>query len=95
MPAAVGGEREAPNSFARIGEAGDDAQQGGLAAARRADEAQELALADIEIDCVEGAQSGAETLPDAAQRNDSQGRIPTFLSTNCSVYALRKSRSLG
>ncbi len=85
-----------PFAFARLSETGDDPQQGGLAATRRAEEAQELAFGDIEIDLLERLHSRAEALPDTAQRdNRLQGRIPTFLLTNCSVYALRKLRSFG
>src|SRR6516164_1697082 len=111
MPAAVDGERETPFAFARLGETGDDAQQGCLPTTGRPENTQEFARAEIEIDCLKRRQSRAETLADTAQSDDRvriarlrqragrcrcrQGRIPTFLSTNCSVYALRKSRSLG
>jgi hypothetical protein len=46
---------------------GDDAQQGRLAAARRAQEADELALADRQVDAAERIE-GAEALADAAER---------------------------
>jgi hypothetical protein len=42
-------------------QAGDDAQQRGLAAARRAEEADELALADRQVDVAQGDES-AEVL---------------------------------
>ena len=45
-------------------EAGDHAQQRGLAAARRTEEADELALLDVERDVVE-RREGAEALGDA------------------------------
>ena len=92
----IGGERETPLAFARVGEACDDAQQGRFTAAGRAEEAQELARADIEIDAVERRHPGGKPLADAPQRdNRGQGRIPTFLLTNRKVYALWKSSVLG
>jgi hypothetical protein len=65
MPIPIGGERETPLALTRLGETGDDAQQRGLAAAGGADQAQELALADVEIDRLERRQPRVETLADA------------------------------
>ena len=48
-------------------ESGDDAQQGGLAAARRTEEANEFAFPDAEADVVQ-RQDGTEPLGDVAQR---------------------------
>src|SRR5262249_49936822 len=92
----VCGKHEMPFAFARLSEPGDDLQQGGFAAPRGTDEAQELTFGYIEIDPLERLYSRAEALPDASQRDDNwlQGRIPTFLLTNCKVYAFRKSISL-
>src|SRR6516164_5927561 len=111
MSAGIRGEREAADARARLAETGDDAQQGGLAAAGGAEQAQELAPSDVEIDRVERRHPRAKALADAPQPNDrirvpafrqragqyrcGQGRIPNFLLTNCRVNALRKSRSLG
>jgi hypothetical protein len=46
-------------------QAGDDAQQGGLAAARRAEEADELALGDIQLDVAQGGER-SEVLADSS-----------------------------
>jgi hypothetical protein len=50
-------------------EPGDDAQQRRLAAARRAEEADELAVADVERDLVQGDEA-AEVLADAGERQE-------------------------
>ena len=91
----MSGERKPPLAFARVGQSGNDAQQGRLAAARWPEEAQKFAAADIKVDRLERCQTRPEAFADAAKSNDGQGRIPTFLSTNFNVYALWKSRSLG
>ena len=52
-------------AFADFLEAGDHAQQGGLAAARGADEHRELAIGDLDIDAVDYGRR-AETLGNAA-----------------------------
>jgi hypothetical protein len=59
-------------------QAREDPQQRRLAAARRADQRQELAVADLEVDAVEHAR-GAEALPDAGEgdrRHAGQHRRP-------------------
>jgi hypothetical protein len=53
LPATVGCQRQAANAAARFAEPGDDAQQGGLAAAGWTEEAQKLAAANVEINPVE------------------------------------------
>ena len=57
-------------------EAGDHAQEGGLAAAGRADQGQELAVADLEVDALDDGSSG-ELLDHAAHPDI---RHPTPLS---------------
>ena len=59
-------------------EAGDCAQQGGLAAARRAEEADELAAMDVEIDAAQGLE-GAEALGELADR-DKRSRVRAHLA---------------
>src|SRR6202140_399762 len=109
MPGAVGLEQQATASGIRLAEPGNDAQQRALAAAGGAEQAQKLAAMYIEIDPVERCRPRGETLADGAQGDKRircrglrqqvrrqrfrQGFIPTFLSTNCRLKALRKSRS--
>ena len=59
-------------------EAGDGAQQSGLAAARRAEEADELAAMDVEIDAAQGLE-GAEALGELADR-DKRSRVRAHLA---------------
>src|SRR6516162_151811 len=63
MPAAVDGERETPFAFARLGETGDDAQQGCLPTTGRPENTQEFARAEIEIDCPSAASPERKRLP--------------------------------
>src|SRR5713101_467848 len=77
MSAAIRCEREAAETRARLAEAGDDAQQGGLAAAGRAEEAQKFAPADVEIDRLERRHTRPEALADASQ-DDERILIPAF-----------------
>ena len=61
----------------RLVEAGDEVEHRRLAAARGADQADELARADVEVDVVErrdGAAAGAEDLGDAASSPVDAGR---------------------
>src|SRR5690242_12926976 len=103
MPSAVAGKRQAAPPDARFAEPGDDAQQGGLAAARRPEEAKKFAAADIEVDCGERRHTGAEALADPPQCHDRirvsgglqrarqerrrQRLIPTLWLTNLTVKA--------
>ena len=57
MPVTICWQQEVPFALARLSETGDDAQKGALAAAGRANETQELAPADFEIDRLERRQS--------------------------------------
>jgi len=57
MPVTICGQQEVPFALARLSETGDDSQKGTLAAAGRANETQELAPADFEIDRLERRQS--------------------------------------
>jgi hypothetical protein len=88
---------EAAGAGAERDEAGDNAQQRALAAAGGPEKAQKLAARDLKIDPGERLDAGGKALPDPVQFKDrplarkiiAQGFIPTRLSTNCSVYALR------
>ena len=80
-------------------QAGDDAQQGGLAAARRPQEADELALGDVEIDAVQdlglAAARAQPPHPDQRRRGgvagtgamgrgaSTAGASPSFSSWGC------------
>jgi hypothetical protein len=64
-PTAIRREREAADASGRLGEAGDDAEQGRLPAAGRTKKAQKLASSDIEIDRLKGRNARTETLADA------------------------------
>ncbi len=59
-------------------EAGEHAQQRGLAAARRADEDDELALGDVDGDAVQDLD-GAEGFAKVADRYRSHDGIPLWL----------------
>jgi hypothetical protein len=64
LPAAFGFQRQATNSARRFAEPGDDAQQGGFAAAGWAKQAQKLAPANVEINRVKRRNARTETLAD-------------------------------
>ena len=57
-------------ALGRILESGEHAQQRGLAAARRAEQREELALADLEVGIVDGDDGAAETLIHIADGDD-------------------------
>ena len=63
---------------ARFLEAGDDAQQGRLAAAGRTDEDDELALIDFEVDVLEHLD-GAELLADVPEGEAWCAHRPSYL----------------
>ena len=64
-------------------EPGDDAQQRGLAAARRPEKADELALGDVEVD-VRQRGEGAELLADAGQPQVRGARQAEIRALGCS-----------
>ena len=84
--------RPVDRAGARRAEARDDAQQGRLAAAGRPEQADELAVAQIEIDAADRERAVRELLGDVADRNEraaclsqpprSHGHAPTPLFTN-------------
>src|SRR5207245_10235415 len=86
-----------------LAQPGHETQHGALAASGRAEEAQELALADVQIEVPEGDDAVAVDLVDVLQLDDGAGRgahdfpglrfIPCFLFTNCRVYARLRPRS--
>ena len=61
-------------------QAGDDPQQGGLAAARGPQQAEELALGHPQVDVGEGGE-GSETLDDTLDRQESGHRRTPALAT--------------
>src|SRR6202040_2519919 len=63
-------ERETACAACRLGEPCDDAQQRALAATGRAEEAEEFAACDAEIDAVECIEPGRKALAHTAQRDD-------------------------
>jgi hypothetical protein len=62
-----------PFAGAWLAQPGDDPQQGRLAAARGAKQAQKLAAADVEIDPIECRNPAREALGDAAEPDDRRG----------------------
>ena len=61
-------------AVADLFEAGDHPQAGRLAAARRTDEDHELAIADLEVEVLDGGEV-AEALPDVIERHGGHGRL--------------------
>src|SRR5256885_10976686 len=71
-------------------EACNDAEQGRLAAARRPDQRQELAVRDVEIDCVENADI-PEGLRNSAYRDRKSTRLnSSHLVISYAVFCLKK-----
>jgi hypothetical protein len=77
-------ERQTALASAGFAQPRDDAQQGRLAATRRAQQAQELAAADIESDCAERCDTRVEALIDAAQRDNRRLRLDRPVIKLCS-----------
>src|SRR5262249_30774110 len=80
-----------------LAEPGDQAQHGALAASGGAEQAEELALADVEVEVPEGDNAVGVDLVNLLQPSDHVflSWIPCFLLTNASVYARLRSRSAG
>src|SRR5206468_5412472 len=83
-----------------LAEPGDQPQHRALAASGRTEQAQELSLADTQIEATEGDDAVAVDLVDVLQLDDGAAYgfpvlrlIPCFLLTNCKVYARLRSRS--
>jgi len=63
-------------ALADVLEAGDHPQRGGLPAARRADEDDELPVLDLEIEVLHGLGAVREALPDAVELDFRHGMLP-------------------
>ena len=88
--AVVGGVRAVEVDRARIGrlEAGDDAQQRGLARARRPEQRDQLAGVDVQIDVVDRGE-GAEAPADVANFDGHGGSCSDAASDSRSRQATR------
>ena len=67
-----------PGALGHLLEAGDHPQQRRLAAARRADEHDELAVEDREIDVVHGDEAAGEDLRDVLETDLSHAGLPAY-----------------
>ncbi len=79
---------EVDRPVGRLGQAGDDVEEGGLAGAVRADEADDRALRDVEVDRAHGDQA-AEPLGDRLASSMSAPRVGCVASRRVDVLPRR------